>query len=75
MKIKRKVQFFRTNGVGMGSFAARIGGIVAPYVIELQNYITWLPNTIFGVLSKYRLQKCNQYYYKAYANHILQDLF
>ena len=36
----------------MGSFAARIGGVLAPYVLELQNYVVWLPNTIFGVLSK-----------------------
>ncbi|XP_076822510.1 organic cation transporter protein-like isoform X1 [Clavelina lepadiformis] len=39
----------RSNAVGVGSFAARIGGIVAPYIISLQDYVSWLPNTIFGV--------------------------
>ncbi|CAK8674818.1 unnamed protein product [Clavelina lepadiformis] len=40
----------RSNAVGAGSFAARIGGIVAPYVISLQDYVSWLPNTIFAIL-------------------------
>ncbi|XP_078485020.1 organic cation transporter protein-like isoform X1 [Ciona intestinalis] len=40
----------RSNGIGMGSLSARIGGIVAPFVISLQDYVSWLPNVIFGSL-------------------------
>nr|CAB3266150.1 organic cation transporter protein-like [Phallusia mammillata] len=38
----------RSTGMGNGSVASRIGGISAPYVISLQNIITWLPNSLFG---------------------------
>ena len=31
--------------------AARVGSIASPYIILLQDYISWLPTTIFGVLS------------------------
>lgn len=30
---------------------ARIGGVLAPYIISLQDYVTWLPNSIFGVFA------------------------
>ncbi|XP_076800001.1 solute carrier family 22 member 16-like [Clavelina lepadiformis] len=39
----------RSNGLGIGSMASRVGGISAPFIILLQEYISWLPNTIFGV--------------------------
>ena len=48
---------FRSNGVGFGSFVSRIGGIAAPYVIDLQDIFIWLPNTIFGILSNFYLKK------------------
>ena len=38
--------------MGFGSIGARIGGIVAPFMISLQDYIEWLPNTIFGIFGK-----------------------
>ncbi|CAK8676580.1 unnamed protein product [Clavelina lepadiformis] len=41
----------RSNGVGVGSMASRVGGFTAPYVISLQDYIPWLPNAIFGVFA------------------------
>ncbi|CAK8681467.1 unnamed protein product [Clavelina lepadiformis] len=40
----------RTNGLGIGITASRIGSILAPYILNLQYEIYWLPNTIFGVL-------------------------
>ena len=49
--MKRKI-LSRSNGVGNGSLFARIGGIIAPFIISLQDYVTWLPNTIFGVLGE-----------------------
>ncbi|CAK8683927.1 unnamed protein product [Clavelina lepadiformis] len=41
----------RGNALGVGSMAARVGSIASPYIILLQDYISWLPTTIFGVLS------------------------
>nr|XP_009861187.2 organic cation transporter protein-like [Ciona intestinalis] len=41
----------RSNGVAAGSVMARVGGIIAPFLIALQDDITWLPNAIFGVLA------------------------
>nr|XP_039269896.1 organic cation transporter protein-like [Styela clava] len=38
----------RSNGIGIGSMAARIGGILTPFVIATQVWVTWLPNSIFG---------------------------
>ena len=38
----------------MGSFVARIGGIAAPYLISVQDNISWLPNAIFGGLGKFK---------------------
>ena len=31
--------------------AARVGSICSPYIILLQDYVSWLPTTIFGALS------------------------
>jgi len=39
----------RSIALGTASMASRIGGILAPYVILLQDYVSWLPNTIFAV--------------------------
>ncbi|XP_078493967.1 organic cation transporter protein-like [Ciona intestinalis] len=41
----------RSNGVGAGSFMARVGGIIAPFLIALQDDVTWLPNAIFGIFA------------------------
>nr|CAB3266135.1 organic cation transporter protein-like [Phallusia mammillata] len=41
----------RGNAVGIGSMAARVGSISSPYIILLQDYISWLPFVIFGVMS------------------------
>ena len=35
--------------MGLSSTFARLGGIIAPLVIALQNLISWLPYAIFGV--------------------------
>ena len=37
--------------MGIGSMAARIGSISSPYILYLQNTVSWLPSTLFGVLS------------------------
>lgn len=37
--------------MGVGSTGARVGSILAPFIIDLNNYVTWLPNTILGVVS------------------------
>ena len=42
----------RSNGVAVGSVAARIGAIMAPFLIDLEDFVFWLPNITFGVLSK-----------------------
>uniref|UniRef100_H2XS99 Major facilitator superfamily (MFS) profile domain-containing protein n=2 Tax=Ciona intestinalis TaxID=7719 RepID=H2XS99_CIOIN len=39
----------RSIGVGVGSIMARIGGMTVPFLIALQDDVTWLPNAIFGV--------------------------
>ena len=44
---------YRSNGIGLGSFAARIGSISAPYILGLNLSATWLPNTIFRILVWY----------------------
>lgn len=31
--------------------SARIGSILSPFIIGLQDNVTWLPNTIFGVFA------------------------
>ncbi|CAK8684124.1 organic cation transporter protein-like [Clavelina lepadiformis] len=41
----------RGNALGIGSMAARIGSIASPYIIFLQDYVSWLPTTVFGSLS------------------------
>lgn len=49
--IKQICETFRSNGLGFGAMTARIGGILAPYIISIQDYVSWLPNTIFGVFA------------------------
>ena len=49
-KEKLKPCICRTNGLGIGITSSRIGSILAPYILNLQYEIYWLPNTIFGVL-------------------------
>ncbi|CAI9731808.1 organic cation transporter protein-like [Octopus vulgaris] len=41
----------RANGLGVASVSARIGGIIAPFILQLSAYIKWLPLSIYGVLS------------------------
>ena len=38
--------------MGMGSLAARIGSISAPFVISIQKTISWLPSAIFTSVGK-----------------------
>jgi len=40
----------RTIAMGTASTVSRLGSIGTPYIIMLQNYISWLPNSIFAVL-------------------------
>ena len=40
---------YRSIALGMASMASRIGGILSPYIILLQNYVSWLPSTIFVI--------------------------
>ena len=44
--------FCRSNSIGMGSLAARIGSISAPFVISIQKKISWLPSAIFTAAGK-----------------------
>jgi len=37
----------RSNSIGLGSIAARIGSIFAPFVISINKTISWLPSAIF----------------------------
>ncbi|XP_029644289.1 organic cation transporter protein isoform X3 [Octopus sinensis] len=41
----------RTNGLGVASMSARVGGICAPFILQLSSYANWLPLSIYGVLS------------------------
>ncbi|XP_076821885.1 organic cation transporter protein-like isoform X3 [Clavelina lepadiformis] len=41
----------RAIGVSAGSMTAQIGSILVPFFIALDNYISWLPNTIFSALA------------------------
>lgn len=41
----------RSTGLGLGSMAARIGGVAAPQIIPLQERYPWLPYTIFGIVT------------------------
>lgn len=41
----------RSTAVGVCSMAARIGSIITPFTLELQNSIPWLTGVIFGVLA------------------------
>ncbi|XP_011633595.1 organic cation transporter protein-like [Pogonomyrmex barbatus] len=40
----------RNIGVGASSMCARVGSIVAPFVVSLNYIEAWLPPTIFGIL-------------------------
>lgn len=40
----------RNIGIGASSMCARIGSILAPFVVSLNNIETWLPPIIFGIL-------------------------
>ncbi|XP_032676720.1 organic cation transporter protein-like isoform X4 [Odontomachus brunneus] len=40
----------RNIGVGTSSMCARLGSIVAPFVVSLSGIKAWLPPTVFGVL-------------------------
>ncbi|XP_011869932.1 PREDICTED: organic cation transporter protein isoform X2 [Vollenhovia emeryi] len=40
----------RNVGIGSSSMCARVGSIVAPFVVSLSYIETWLPPTIFGIL-------------------------
>jgi len=40
----------RSNGLGVGSLAARIGSISAPFILGLQQTIKWLPSSLFSFL-------------------------
>lgn len=40
----------RNMGVGTSSMCARIGSIMAPFVVSLNQVQEWLPPTIFGIL-------------------------
>ncbi|XP_046556322.1 solute carrier family 22 member 6-B-like [Haliotis rubra] len=39
----------RSVGMGSGSTAARVGGMIAPFVSLLAEQIPWAPGTIFGI--------------------------
>ena len=41
----------RSNGLAICSFAARIAGIISPFILSLSNYFSWLPGVIFAVLA------------------------
>ncbi|XP_029643937.1 organic cation transporter protein-like [Octopus sinensis] len=41
----------RVNGIGIASVSSRIGGIAAPFILQLSSYVKWLPLSIYGVLS------------------------
>jgi len=40
----------RSTGMGMMSFAIRIGSISAPFIIMLQTSVSWLPGAVYTVL-------------------------
>lgn len=42
---------FRANALGVSSMASRWGSISSPYLIFLQDYVSWLPFTIFGAVA------------------------
>ncbi|XP_036364392.1 organic cation transporter protein-like isoform X1 [Octopus sinensis] len=41
----------RNTGIGMSSVFSRVGGICAPFLLELSTYVYWLPLTTFGIIS------------------------
>lgn len=40
----------RSNGVGLTSAAARVGGILTPFILGLDSVASWLPGSIYAVL-------------------------
>ena len=38
------------QAVGVSSVVGRLGSIIAPMLVGLQDTVSWLPNTILGVL-------------------------
>merc|ERR1712136_85127 len=40
----------RTIAVGTASTVSRLGSIGTPYILMLQTYVSWLPNSVFAVL-------------------------
>lgn len=41
----------RNIGMGMSSMFSRIGGLLAPFILDLVIFVYWLPLSLFGVLS------------------------
>jgi len=41
----------RSTAVGLGSMAARVGSIITPFTLQLQDTIPWLTSVIFGVFA------------------------
>ena len=41
---------FRQSGLGWVSMMARLGAMVAPLVLLLGEYVTWLPGLIYGLV-------------------------
>lgn len=39
----------RGSGLSICSFAARLSGFLAPFVLSLDQWVVWLPGTLFGV--------------------------
>ena len=48
---KSSCEFFRANGVAIGSVSGRIGGIIFPFVLDMGSSIgTFFPMALFGGL-------------------------
>nr|XP_039270512.1 organic cation transporter protein-like [Styela clava] len=41
----------RGKGMALGSMAARVGSMIMPFTLQIQNSIPWLTQTIFGTLA------------------------
>ena len=41
----------RGSAVGISSTGARFGSLLTPFLIGLQNLVSWLPGTVFGLVS------------------------
>ena len=42
---------FRNAGVGMASVFAGVGGMIAPLIVILEDFRSYLPLTVFGILA------------------------